>query len=137
MLNLIVIIIAGTFYNLYGDLMKYITYEEIRNAPVNKEIWACAYDEDNNYDYSHLRQEPVKGMIVYNSGGNRTGLRSNKIFMKIGRGGKLVKSSSISLLSRKYADTYEECVEVYNDIIDKRIELLKEYIEKSENDKIK
>lgn len=35
--------------------MKYTTYEEIRNAPINKEIWACAYDEDNNYDYSHLR----------------------------------------------------------------------------------
>lgn len=117
--------------------MKYTTYEEIRNAPVNKEIWACAYDEDNNYDYSHLRQEPVKGMIVYNSGENKVRLYSDKIFMKIGRGGKLVKSSSISLLSRKYADTYEECVEVYNDTIDKRIELLKEYIEKSENDKIK
>lgn len=130
-------IIAGMFYNLYGDLMKYITYEEIRNAPVNKEIWACAYDEDNNYDYSHLRQEPVKGMIVYNSGENKVRLYSDKIFMKIGKSGKLVKSSSVKLFSREYADTYEECVEVYNDTIDKRIELLKEYIEKSENDKIK
>lgn len=130
-------IIAGIFYNLYGDLMKYITYEEIRNAPVNKEIWACAYDEDNNYDYSHLRQEPVKGMIVYNSGENKVRLYSDKIFMKIGKSGKLVKSSSVRLFSREYADTYEECVEVYNDTIDKRIELLKEYIEKSENDKIK
>lgn len=137
MLNLIVTIIAGIFYNLYGDLMKYITYEEIRNAPVNKEIWACAYDEDNNYDYSHLRQEPVKGMIVYNSGENKVRLYSDKIFMKIGKSGKLVKSSSVKLFLREYADTYEECVEVYNDTIDKRIELLKEYIEKSENDKIK
>lgn len=114
--------------------MKYITYEEIRNAPVNKEIWACAYDEDNNYDYSHLRQEPVKGMIVYNSGENKVRLYSDKIFMKIGRGGKLVKSSSISLLSRKYADTYEECVEVYNSLINERIEYLKSVIEESKKD---
>lgn len=114
--------------------MKYITYEEIRNIPVNKEIWACAYDKDNNHDYSYLRQEPVKGMIVYNSGENRTGLRSNKIFMKIGRGGKLVKSSSISLLSRKYADTYEECVEMYNSLINERIEYLKSVIEESKKD---
>lgn len=114
--------------------MKYTTYEEIRNAPVNKEIWACAYDEDNNYDYSHLRQEPVKGMIVYNSGENKVRLYSDKIFMKIGRGGKLVKSSSISLLSRKYADTYEECVEVYNSLINERIEYLKSVIEESKKD---
>ena len=27
-------------------------------------VWACAYNEDNNYDYSHLKQLPIQGMIL-------------------------------------------------------------------------
>ena len=35
--------------------IKTLTHESI--------VWACAYSEDNNHDYSHLKQLPIRGMI--------------------------------------------------------------------------
>lgn len=117
--------------------MKYIDYyKDIMNIKPNTILWACAYDEDNNYEYSHLRQEPIKGIVVSNEGEYSVKLWSDKVFMRLVRNDKPVKSSAVSLSARKYADTYEECVEIYNSLIDNRINHLKEAIKKSESDKI-
>lgn len=117
--------------------MKYIDYyKEIDKIEPNTILWACAYDKDNNCEYSHLNQKPVKGIIIRNEGDNSVKLWAHKVFMKLGKNGNPVKSSAVSLSARKYADTYEECVEIYNSLVDDRINHLKELIKDSENDKI-
>lgn len=40
-------------------------------------------------------------------------------------------------MSRYYTDTYEEAVEMYNELVQKRIDNLKLMIKEAENDKIK
>lgn len=117
--------------------MKYIDNREIDNIEPNTVLYACAYDEDNNYEYTHLGQKPVKGIVVKNEGKYQCKLWSHKIFLKLGKNGEPLKSGAVSLRARKYATTYEECVEIYNSLVDERINKLKQFIDIAESDKIR
>ena len=81
----------------------------------NKPIWACAYELQNNKNKNGLIQKPVQGEIYEN--GYRT------YFAPYKKGSKsLAKSKEVlAEYSRDYADTYEECVELYNSLINKKI----------------
>lgn len=105
--------------------MKY-TY---RNVPLNKPIWACAYEVNNDNMYNYLRKEPVLGIVVgeYISYLNP--------FHELNKKGE-IKRMSVQCLSRQYADTYEECVELYNYLIDKALYKLEEVKKYHEQNKI-
>lgn len=81
----------------------------------NKPIWACAYELQNNKNKNGLIQKPVQGEIYKN--GYRT------YFAPYKKGSKsLAKSKEVlAEYSRYYADTYEECVELYNSLINEKI----------------
>lgn len=81
----------------------------------NKPIWACAYELQNNKNKNGLIQKPVQGEIY--GEGYRT------YFAPYKKGSKsLAKSKEVlAEYSRYYADTYEECVELYNSLINKNI----------------
>ena len=106
--------------------MKY-TY---RNVPLNKPVWACAYHVNNNDSYHYLIKQPVLGMVVgaYISYSNP--------FHELKKNGE-IKSKSVQCISRQYADTYEECVELYNYLIDKELQRLEEVKKHHESNKIK
>ena len=115
--------------------MKYLDYyKEIRNIKPGSILWACAYDEDNNYEYTHLGQKPVKGIVLSNEGEYKCKRWTDKLFFRLNKEGKPIKSSVVSLSARKYADTYEECVEIYNSLVNRRIEYLKSIIKRAEDD---
>ena len=101
-------------------------------------VWACAYDEDNNYDYSHLKQLPIRGMILdKRQAGMNKPVYSSWVFAPLNKNGEPIKSRVVDIYSRHYANTYEECVEVYNGLVQARIDRLNEIIAECETHKIK
>ena len=82
----------------------------------NKPIWACAYELQGNKNKNGLIQKPVQGEI-YGEGYRSTYFAPYKKSSK-----SLAKSKEVLAgYSRYYADTYEECVELYNSLINEKI----------------
>lgn len=81
----------------------------------NKPIWACAYELQGNKNKNSLIQKPIQGEIYED--GYRT------YFAPYKKGSKSLAKSKEVLAdwSRYYADTYEECVELYNSLINENI----------------
>lgn len=95
--------------------MIYRNQKEIRKlveSHKNKPIWACAYELQYGKNGNRLVQKPVQGEI-YDSG-------FRTYFAPYRKGSKeLAKSKEVlAVWSRYYADTSEECVELYNSLID-------------------
>lgn len=88
-------------------------------------IWACAYKIDNQTSRSILRQVPVQGEIM----GDR--------FYVYKKDGTLRRTGDVWVGYRWYADTYEECVEAYNRLVNKRKEILLTKLAETEMDFIK
>lgn len=81
----------------------------------NKPIWACAYELQGNKNKNGLIQKPVQGEIY--GEGYRIYFAPYKKSSK-----SLAKSKEVlAEYSRYYADTYEECVELYNSLINEKI----------------
>lgn len=99
----------------------YIPFHSIvKNAediPTNKDIWAFAYKEDDRTLNYICR--PTKGRI-----------KKDKYFYEYKVNGKDLKKNGVSLYARYFADTYDEAVEGFNTLIQNRINLLNEEIEK-------
>ena len=87
------------------------------NAPTNTLIWGCFYTEI-------IKCKPVQGKI------------HNKQFVIYRRDGTPKFNGRVYIGERKYADTYEECVEVYNKMIDNEIDRLKNCVVRCEEDRI-
>ena len=109
--------------------MKY-TWE---NVPKNVPVWGCAYDVNNDNMYNYLRKEPVLGIVKENE---RNKYRTLDVFYELNKKGEIKKSSKVYVYSRQYADTYEECVELYNSLIDKALKDLEEVKKYHEQNKI-
>ena len=101
----------------------YTAWTEIRQN-TNRPIWACAYEFCNNKQSMRLNQEPIRGMIC------------GTIFYPLKKNSDtdIVRSRGVYFDSRKYADTYEECVILYNGLIQKEVEWLEERIREAKED---
>lgn len=110
---------------------------ESRDLVHGQIVWGCAYDEDNNYDYSHLKQLPVKGIVYdkYKAGYNKPKY-SYHIFVPLNKKGEPIQSKAVDINARHYANTYEESVNVYNGLVQARINYLNNVIEECETHKI-
>lgn len=106
-----------TIYNP-NDLLYFDVLE-------GRPIWACAYKIDNQTGRSILRQVPVQGEIM----GDR--------FYVYKKDGTLRRTGDVWAGYRWYADTYEECVEAYNRLVNKRKEILLTKLAETEMDFIK
>lgn len=96
--------------------MKYrrLTWDQAcRFAAERRRLWACAYDIDNETLYPRRKQTPVEGVL--------TGQGAPTVrFAMFGANGKLRSSGRVHYTSRQYADTYEEAVELYNELVRER-----------------
>lgn len=103
-------------------------------------VWACAYKFDNNKTTMGLIQKPIYGVIRgygYDWGGNaEEGYPAFFAPLSKNSETKIVKSKVVSIHAREYADTYEECVELYNDLVKGRIDWFKQRAEETEKDLI-
>lgn len=109
--------------------MKYRNINKTELKPGTK-IWACAYDFDKSKTSHSLIQKPVYGMIRgygwrYQDFLNVTEETSyGTYFVPFKKNSKteLATSKEVRIESRVYADTYEECVELYNELVKERVE---------------
>ena len=108
--------------------MKYYGNDR-HNAPVGKPIWGLAYDINDDTEWHNLKCEPTLGEII------ETGGLLKFIPYKKGTS-ELRRGSSVHLRSRVYADTYEEAIDMYNELVQKRIDNLQRMIELAKSDMI-
>lgn len=96
----------------------------------NKPIWACAYELQNNKNKNGLVQKPVQGEIY--------GEDYRIYFAPYKKGSKsLAKSKEVlAEYSRYYADTYEECVELYDSLVNENIMYFWQRMKECAKDKI-
>ncbi len=106
--------------------MKYLDYN---SAPKNKPIYACSYRYNPDTINRAVRCKPVKGILKTDACGYTD-------FIELRLDGGLKKYGKVHASLRVYADTKEECVELYNDSVKRRISKLKELAEVAEHDYI-
>lgn len=100
-------------YNKYGDV------------PRDTDVWACAYSPTYSEKNMCYKKEPVLGKII------------NNHFFEYKKDGVTIKTSSkVSIYAREYTDTLEECVDLYNSLIDKHVKRLEDLIANHVSNKI-
>lgn len=111
------------------DIIK-LPYKPSIDVPVDTDVWAIAYTVDDESNRNRLRCEPTLGQIKkrsekYNAhdfvpyNKQRTGFR---------------KSGHVDINARMYADTYEEAVELYNELVEARINKLQTMLNEAKSD---
>ena len=111
--------------------MKYTDSLQKRKLEDGTKIWACAYAFNNDKDTMGLKQEPIYGIISRPKGSWRAFFVP---FKKNSSG--LATSKKVLIDSRDYADSYDECLEVYNERIQQKIRWFNQRIEEIKNDLI-
>lgn len=92
--------------------MKYVGNDRYR-APHNVPIWGLAYDINNETEHRNFSCKPVQGEIV------------NHMFYPYKKGTTERRlSGKVNYWARMYADTYDEAVELYNELVQERIDTL-------------
>ena len=111
-------------------------YYKVDDAPRNTPIWAVAYSVDNNNERHILRCLPTQGEILKYEQIKYCCSCSDRFcpYKKDKQG--YVMSKSVEYRNRYYADTYEEAVEMYNELVDKRINDLNQAIIQAQSDRI-
>ena len=106
----------------------------IDNLPVNKPVYGLAYEVNDDTEYKRLSCEPVLGEIV-STEDIECKLWSKYVFVPYKNGTtERRKSGYVDFQSRMYADTYSEAVEMYNELVKKRIDNLYKLIGSAEDD---
>lgn len=103
---------------------KEIPKETLKHGDV---VWACGFDIDvDRHDNSitHSYSKPVDGMIQSMYKDTNTHANTQWYvcrFVPFAKNGRLRKSGAVSLYARRFAQTYNDCVEIYNQLIDEKI----------------
>lgn len=93
--------------------MIYRDIAEKRKIEHGTKIWACAYEFDNSKMQMRFIQKPVFGEI-----------RRGHYFIPYKKNGEgLATSKRVRIESRQFADTYEECVGLYNRLVQDKIDM--------------
>ena len=121
--------------------MKYTNNTIRQHKKIGDIIWACAYKPNGKKEGKALYQKPVKGQFVmgYTESMHEDNMKryANSYkgltdpwtyFVPYKKNGELAWSKAVHISSRNYADTYEECVEMYNAKLDTCINWHKEAI---------
>lgn len=121
--------------------MIYKSRTEIRNIKPGTKLWACAYSLDNNQITMGLKQKPVYGTtrcrrIVWEEDDLNESYSSYFVPFKKGSDSQLAKSKEVSIYARCFADTYEECVELYNQMVNERVDWFLKRAEETKKDLI-
>lgn len=113
--------------------MKIIKYAEtFKNFNVGDIVWGCAFSRTIDTAGMLFYQEPILGMFVSRKTlkeaqnvNNFETIRYFVPFKKNRKGNNLTDlawSKLVNINSRKYATTEYECIEIYNDLIQKEID---------------
>ncbi len=120
-----------TFTYPDGESHEYDMGYDINDLPVNKPIWAVAYEINNDTAHVRLKCLPTMGKIVLDGNPAQSKFRAYK------KGSSEFKSGWVFYDSRWYADTFDEAVELYNELVQKRIDRLEELLNDAKMDVLK
>lgn len=116
----------------YGQYYETYSIDEL---PLNKPVWGFAYSINDDTEDKRLICLPVQGEIHKNDNCHKW---SDYCFSPYKKGiNTKRKSGVVDFNSRMYADTYEEAVEMFNELVQKRIDNLYQMAEKAKADMIK
>lgn len=116
----------------YGQYYETYSIDEL---PLNKPVWGFAYSINDDTEDKRLICLPVQGEIHKNDNCHKW---SDYCFSPYKKGTDIKrKSGVVDFNSRMYADTYEEAVEMFNELVQKRIDNLYQMAEKAKADMIK
>lgn len=119
--------------------MIYKNYSEINNIKTGTKLWACAYEFDNNKISMGLISKPVYGMTRgygwdYEEMAEEESYSSFFVPFRSRSETEFAKSKAVRILSRVYADTYEECVELFNSLVNEKVKWFLERAEETKKD---
>lgn len=120
--------------------MKYLTPDDKAKLKVGQILYACSY---SSYTHTSLSQKPIQGMIVssYCEDIHENRLKHDMAdpcyFVPFDNTGQIMWDQAIHYNIRDYADTKEECIELYNDIIHRLIQYHETELQHLTNDIIK
>lgn len=122
--------------------MIYRNYKEIKNIKPGTKLWACAYKFDNNKITMGLISKPVYGMLRgyawdYEKITEEESYSSFFVPFKRNSETEFAKSKAVQIDSRMYADTYEECVELFNSLVNEKVEWFLNRAEETKKDLIR
>lgn len=105
--------------------MVYRNYKEIKNIKPETKLWAYTYEFDSNKITMGLISKPVYGMARgygwdYEEIAKKKSYSSFFVPFKRNSETKFAKSKAVQINSRIYADTYEECVELFNSLVNEK-----------------
>lgn len=99
-----------------------MTYDS-SNVPESKPLWAVAYSINDDTEHHRLMCKPQRGELInYSFIPYKAGTMTRR------------RSGKVSKYARKYADTYEEAVDLFNALVQKRIDNLLEMVEDAKKD---
>lgn len=91
-----------------------------REVPRNKVVWAAGYvSADQKRFHMVVKQKPIQGIVT------GTGYPE---FYPLKRDGSVSANPKFGVYQHIFADTYEECVSAYNQLIREEIARLEENI---------
>lgn len=113
--------------------MKY-TDRNFLKLKTGMKVWVCAYKCDDNRITMKLMQPPTYGMLrgfdwdYKNDVTKEKGGHSSFFFAPFKKGSEteFIESESVASIYRVFADTYEECVELFNDMVRERANWFKQ-----------
>lgn len=106
-----------------------ISYADINNNfRLDDEVWACAYKPTNNKEGRSNYSRPIRGRLVAENTKSRDEFRRSRgyadirAFVPYKKNGKdLAWSKAVTIYSRYFTFSEEECKEFYNNLIKEQI----------------
>ena len=113
--------------------MTYHYSEIMKSFKAGDRIWACAFKLTEDVEGNILKCSPIYGeFCVTNKAKIEAEVRKTKdrplYFVPFGSKGNLVWSRAVQVSSRRYADTEEECIALYNEEIQYYVEFFENRI---------
>lgn len=102
--------------------MKYcnITFDQAKKfVDEGRILWACAYEVNNETLHVSRYEKPVRGILKNRLPHNSYSYYNRPNFHKFAKNGECYKYC-VHYDARQYADTYEECVEIFNELVTNR-----------------
>ena len=117
--------------NINRDGIETFEYDYQKGeVPINKPIWGFAYTIKNDTAHHKYFSKPMLGELRETN----HSYSDWAVFFPYKKNGEIYKSKGVNLNARYYADTYEEAVEMYNELVQQRIDRLHKAIREAEGD---
>lgn len=123
-------------------MARYEGYDGVRQLRNGSVVWAYEFQQTSKHDGLYLNQPPIKGRLGFidcmGADNNFSPLCRPRYFVPFKKGSEddYAWSKAIALHSRCYADTEEEAIQGYNDLVAREIAWHQDRINKLEEYRI-